>query len=388
MFEHFVGVDVSKDSFTFCVTNAEGKKLKEGACCVNAEGFEKFFSVIRSLDGVAVGLESTATYHCPLLFALLSGNFTTYLITPLLVKNFARSCSLRTVKTDRVDAKTISVFLGKNHFRLHPALITGKEELREISRLGESISRQLTSSKIKLKQLVASTFPELVRDYDVFTLSMTALLAEFPSASAFRKASLRKVTKILNSVVKGRKTNFNAEEIKALAARSVGTSSPINEETVKHQIRVITFFSEELKKVEKQLIEAVRKYYGEEMEILTSTNGIGEITAAQFLAETGSISRFESARQLVAYAGTDPGISQSGTSLIRKHISKKGNSSLRRVVFLMALHVIKFNAVFKEYFYKKTRLENMNGKKAVVAVANKLLRCIFAMLKNKKLFSV
>ena len=54
----------------------------------------------------------------------------------------------------------------------------------------------------------------------------------------------------------------------------------------------------------------------------------------------------------------------------------------------MALHVIKFNEVFKEYFYKKTQLENMNGKKAVVAVANKLLRCIFAMLKNKKLFSV
>ena len=116
--------------------------------------------------------------------------------------------------------------------------------------------------------------------------------------------------------------------------------------------------------------------------------GIGEVTAAQFLAEIGDIERFKSAGQLIAYAGTDPGISQSGTSLVRKHISKKGNSSLRRVVFLMALHVIKFNEVFREYFYKKTKLENMNGKKAVVAVANKLLRCIFAMLKNKKLFSV
>ena len=388
MFEHFVGVDVSKDKFNFCVTNSIGEKLKEGACDVTDEGFKKFFSIIRVFNGVAIGLESTATYHCPLLFALLAGNLSTYLITPLLVKNFARSCSLRTVKTDSVDAKTIALFLEKNYTELHPAVVTGKEGLRELSRLRESISKKFVASKTKLKQLLTSMFPELVRTYDIFTVSMLALLAELPSAAAFRKTSVRKITKILDSVVKGRKTTFDAEEIKELAKKSVGVSDPIFEEAVKYHVREIHFFSEELKNVEKQLIEAVNKYCGEEMEILTSTKGIGEVTAAQFLAEIGDIERFKSSGQLIAYAGTDPGISQSGTSLVRKHISKKGNSSLRRVVFLMALHVIKFNEVFKEYFYKKTQLENMNGKKAVVAVANKLLRCIFAMLKNKKLFSV
>jgi len=127
MFEHFVGVDVSKDKFNFCVTNSIGEKLKEGACDVTDEGFKKFFSIIRVFNGVAIGLESTATYHCPLLFALLAGNLSTYLITPLLVKNFARSCSLRTVKTNSVDAKTIALFLEKNYTELHPAVVTGKK---------------------------------------------------------------------------------------------------------------------------------------------------------------------------------------------------------------------------------------------------------------------
>ncbi|MBO7128085.1 IS110 family transposase [bacterium] len=386
MFEHFVGVDVSKDSFSFNVTDLKEKTLEKGSCGMNHEGFENFFSIISKFGNVSVGLESTATYHQPLLFALLAREIPTYLITPFLVKNFARSCSLRNTKTDTIDARIISVFLGKNYAGLRPVSASDGNGLREIARLRESISKKSVAAKIRLKQLVTTTFPELVKEHDIFTVSMITLLEEFPSAEAIRKASLKKIEKVLNSKTKGRNPKLNAEQIKALAAKSVGVCKPMLEKTVLHIIRELNFLTDELKKCDKELIEAVSVYSHEDFEILTSIPGIGKLTAAQFIAEIGDINRFETVKQLTAYAGTDPGISQSGNSLVQKRISKRGNSSVRRIGFLTALHLISMNKVFKEYYDKKIR-ENMNGKKAVIAVFNKFLRCVFSMLKNKKTFS-
>ena len=386
MFEHFVGVDVSKDSFSFNVTDLKEKTLEKGLCDMNYEGFENFFSIISKFGNAAVGLESTATYHQPLLFALLAREIPTYLITPFLVKNFARSCSLRNTKTDTIDARIISVFLGKNYTGLRPVSASDSNGLREIARLRESISKKSVAAKIRLKQLVTTTFPELVKKHNIFTVSMIALLGEFPSAEALRKASLKKIETVLNSKIKGRNVEVKAEQIKALAKESIGVSLPMFEKAVRHQIRELNFLSEELKECEKELIEAVSICSNENFEILKSIPGVGDITAAHFLAEIGDINRFETVKQLTAYAGTDPGISQSGNSMVQKKISKRGNASVRRIGFLIAMNLISMNRLFRKYYDKK-REENMNGKKAVIAVFNKFLRCVFSMLKNKKTFS-
>lgn len=383
MFEYFVGVDVSKDSFSFCITDSNEKTLEKGLCDMNYEGFKIFFSIFNKFANAAVGLESTATYHQPLLFALLAKEISTYLITPFLVKNFARSCSLRNTKTDAIDARTISVFLRKNYMGLRPVAASDNTGLREIARLRENISQKSSAAKVKLKQLLTTTFPELVKDFNIFTLSIIELLEEFPSSGAFRKASLKKVERVLNSRIKGRNVEIKAEQIKLLAEKSVGVCTPMFEKAVRHQIRELKFLLEELKECDEELVEAVRIYLNEDFEILTSIPGVGEITASQFLAEIGDINRFESVKQLTAYAGTDPGISQSGNSLIKKKISKRGNASVRRVGFLIATHLIMMNDVFKKYYDRK-RKENMNAKKAIIAVFNKFLRCVFAMLKNKR----
>ena len=385
MFEHFVGVDVSKDSFSFNVTDLKEKTLEKGSCDMNHEGFADFFSIISKFANAAVGLESTATYHQPLLFALLAREIPTYLITPFLVKNFARSCSLRNTKTDTIDARIISVFLGKNYAGLRPVSVSDNAGMREIARLRESICKKSATAKVKLKQILTTTFPELVKDCNVFSLSMIELLEEFPSANAFRKASLKKIEKILNSKIKGRGVEVKAEQIKELAKKSIGVSTPKFEKAVQHQVRELKFLLDELKECDKELVDTVKLYLNEDFEILTSIPGVGDVTAAQFLAEIGNINRFETVKQLTAYAGTDPGISQSGNSLIQKKISKRGNASVRRVGFLMTTHLININEVFQKYYDKK-RKENMNAKKAIIAVFNKFLRCVFSMLKNKKKF--
>lgn len=120
----------------------------------------------------------------------------------------------------------------------------------------------------------------------------------------------------------------------------------------------------------------------EDLEILTSIKGISNGTATTFLAELGTIGSFRSWKSLVAYAGLDPTVHQSGKFEGKSRISKRGNRHLRRVVWIMTGSVITHNAVFKEYFMKK-KAEGQAPKKAIFATSHKLLRLIHAMLTQR-----
>ncbi|MGA1847693.1 transposase, partial [Deferribacter abyssi] len=118
---------------------------------------------------------------------------------------------------------------------------------------------------------------------------------------------------------------------------------------------------------------------------ITSIKGINDITAAHFLAEIKDINRFANKGKLAAYAGIDPAIKQSGSMYSNGRISKKGSRSLRRILYLMASGVIKFNEYFRAYYLKKKE-EGMPHRKAMIALCNKLVRVLYAMLTKKEVF--
>jgi transposase len=123
-----------------------------------------------------------------------------------------------------------------------------------------------------------------------------------------------------------------------------------------------------------------------EFSALLISKGIGDITAAKFLIEIGDIQNFKSHKQLRAYIGTDPSVKQSGSSVnVNGKISKRGNAHLRKTVWQMAVGVIRSSDYFAQYFYKKIN-EGKKYKQAVIAVANKLIKTLYAMLKNKTSF--
>jgi transposase len=123
------------------------------------------------------------------------------------------------------------------------------------------------------------------------------------------------------------------------------------------------------------------------MNILTSMKGIGEKTAMNFLIEMGGdIKQFESHKKLIAMAGLDPALYQSGKIDRKGKISKRGNRHLRRVIWLMTTKVIQFNERFRQYHLKRLK-EGLPYKMAVLATAQKLIRVMFAMLTNRTLFN-
>jgi len=144
--------------------------------------------------------------------------------------------------------------------------------------------------------------------------------------------------------------------------------------------------SVQLDEFNKTIEQFVDEHHNNDIDLLTSIGGVGKPSAVSFLTELGDINNFATHKQLTAFIGTDPTIYQSGTSVnIKGSISKRGNSHLRRTLWHMARAASVWNITLKAYYNKK-REEGKTFKQSVIAVANKLIRIIFSMLKNKTKF--
>ena len=112
--------------------------------------------------------------------------------------------------------------------------------------------------------------------------------------------------------------------------------------------------------------------------------GIGIIGAATILAEIGDISRFKNSSALVAFAGIDPTVRQSGEfNSTHNHMSKRGSPYLRHAIFLAATTCSFHNSPLNAY-YKKKRDQGKHHLTATGAVARKLTTVIYAVLRDSK----
>lgn len=176
--------------------------------------------------------------------------------------------------------------------------------------------------------------------------------------------------------------------IRKWAKDSIGQFFPVRKLILQGKIRELFFLEEQLEKVTDFLKKSCEQAaLCQDIEILKSIKGIGDTTAMHFIAEVSNIERFSSPKKLIAYAGLDPTVYESGKFKGSSRLSKRGNRHLRRVLWLMATSVIMHNEYFREYF-KNRRAQGLPYKKAVLAVAHKLLRTIYSMLKHKKPFSL
>jgi len=216
---------------------------------------------------------------------------------------------------------------------------------------------------------------------------MLLFLKEFPSARLIRASNAKVVAEALDRCSKGRKVSIGADEIIKAAKSSIASNSLAKEFILSQKISTLLHLMEQLDNISNVLSELCKSIAIEEMEIITSIDGIGDVTGAVFLAEVGDIKKFSSHKSLIAYAGIDPTVFQSGKFEGTSRISKRGNRHLRRIIYLMTIGVIRCNAFFKAYFLKR-RQDGLPFRKAVLATAHKLIRVLFAMLSHKSHFHV
>ena len=381
---HYVGIDMSKNSFNFCVIDNSEKVIKQGSFPVSKDGFTDFVNLISSFNNPIVVVESSSRYHLPLVYSLVSNNFPVYVVNPKAVSNFIKFKSPNNPsKSDSKDAFFISLFAKSESNNLKP--YSPSDSLKLIARKIDSISKEIAKTKTQINQHIDVLFPELGKNVNVFSKAVLNLLLYYPSAFDISNATVDKINNFLYSPI-GRKVSISADEIILLAKNSVGVNNVALKVSLKADIERLFFLENQLKELESVFTQMMRDFFCDDIEIVSSIAGISERLACRFIAEIEDISRFESAKKLISYAGTDPVVKQSGKWKVRMSISKQGNPFLRNILYQMATGVVMWNEIFREYYRRKYQ-QFKSRKKAMIAVVNKLVRVIFALLSYRQFFN-
>ena len=373
------GIDIASRKFDYRIIDENGASLSKGSCEMTRDGFASFISDVPE-DTIFV-MESTGRYHKNLCHFLSQRGLEVCIENPMMIKNYVKSTTLRKTKTDSAAALSIARYGLANYDRLHREKRVMDDEVRSIARRRQEVAEDIARAKTQLKSDLAIAWPEILA-VDVFTSSMLSFLSVFASPDEVLSAD---DTELMDALIqnKGRYLSISVEDIKGYAIGSIGVDGYAD--LVKDSAQKIQYLEKRDKALTDALVEHEKKVHAKELEILQSIPGGGEITAAHFMAEIEDISRFATYQKLIAYMGTDPSIYQSGESFSKGHITKHGNRSLRKYVYIMAQKSIIWSPFFRAYYDKK-RNEGFSHRKAMIAVMNKLTKIIFTLLTRGEMY--
>jgi len=380
----FVGIDVAKDKHDCLITNSDGEILfKEFTISNTLEGFNLLFSRILScsnvLDQIKVGLEATGHYSNNLSEFLINKNIPIFVINPLHTSLFKKSQSFRKTKTDKADVNSIVSMLMTQKLTPYSPASYHTQQLKSLTRYRFNLVNDCSKLKTSFARLMNLTFPELekiVKELQVN--SVYQLMSVYPDAISISKAHLTSLTNLLLKYSKGHYGREKALQIRAAAKLSIGTSNEIQSLELQQTIARIHLIQNQL-----TIIDAKIKDIMTQIDTpLITVPGLSYTTAAMLHAEIGDFSRFSSADKILAFAGMEPSIYQSGQyNSSHSKMVKRGSKYLRFALYTAAKNVSKWDPTFAVYMAKK-RSEGKPYNVALSHVARKLTRVLFSLELN------
>jgi len=148
----------------------------------------------------------------------------------------------------------------------------------------------------------------------------------------------------------------------------------------------LKFIENQLKQIDGELEELIDRHDDEDVNNLQSIPGIGRKTAVALMVYTKGMTSFDNHRKISSYFGICPRIVQSGTSVRgRGKICKMGMGHIRMLLYMCARSAKKYNKACRE-LYERLLANGKAKKLALIAVANKLIKQAFAIVKNKSTY--
>ena len=384
----YVGIDIAKLNHFASAISSDGEVLIEPFKFTNDnDGFLLLLSKLSSFDksSLIIGLESTAHYGNNLLAFLVPKGFQVCLINPIQTSTMRRN-NIRKTKTDKVDTFIICKTLMMQPHRFVTLYDIGLLQLKNLGRFRQKTVKQRTRLKIQLTSYVDQVFPELQYFFKsgIHHKGCYALLKEAPSPEAIASMHLTHLTHLLKSASHGHFKRETAVELRVLAQKSVGNSDKSLSIQVTHSIEQIELLDRQLEQIESEMSDIVRSLDS----VIMTIPGIGAINGGMILGEIGDISRFTSPSKLLAFAGLDPSVYQSG-NFEAKHtrMSKRGSRALRYALINAAHNVVKNNKTFQDYYNQKMS-EGRSHYNALGHCAGKLVRIIYKMLTDNVAFNL
>ena len=375
---YFVGIDISKYKHDCCIISAADQQVvSKFTFKNNKDGFSELLTSLHSLsspEDIRIGFESTAHYALNLELFLEKAHHSFMEINPVLISEYKKSTTLRRTKTDRVDCESIARWLMTVEYKPHSKGFYHAYSLKSLTRLRDKLIRQRSFYLVKITNVLDHTFPEFKPFFNNrFSKTALYLLENYGSAEKMARMNTASYEK-LRSLSRGKFSPQQFLTLKSHAANTVGVNNSILDTELSSLLTLYKATAEQINILEDQIIELIEEVHPHYMSI----PGIGPLSAAVIYAEYGDISNFSTPSQMLAFAGLEPGVNESGTESHGGRMVKRGSSQLRYVLMNCTLPLIRFDMTFATYYAKK-RAEGKPHRVALSHVTKKLVRVIFAL---------
>ena len=304
--------------------------------------------------------EFTGIYHKSLEKFLISQNLKYHIVAPLRAAK-ARNSEIREQKTDARDCLSLSKLFYTNNLGIFYSEDETYSNLRKLNRYYDTCMKHLVKIKVNFRETLAVIYPNYKKLFtSIYSDESLTFLKDFPHPFLYTSKSEDKIIEILK---------VKWDHLESWTSSKVKKLTPLVNEIVSgcnvtdpdiimllSYIAQIEYYLNQIKVTVIQMNDLANKLpiYN----LIHSLPGIQDILTCKFIAELGDISRFTNYKQIVAYAGIDPMIRQSGDKDgLHLKMSKKGNKRLRTILHLMVSSLIKANRepnAIKDKYQKKS----------------------------------
>lgn len=383
---YIVGIDIGKNHHEASIVSPEGKQIGRSLrFATTHKGADSLMSFIFKNIGnspCVFGLEATGHYWYPIYSFLKAKGYTIYVINPI-QSDSLRKMYIRQTKNDSIDSFLIAEVIRFGQFGTTSMADENILAMRQLCRYRDSVISSRTEIKLRIGTIMEQIFPEYEKQFSSLWVSTSmGILEKYLTPENIENAPIDELFEIIKDKSHNRLTRAKAISIKEAAADTFGIK--IAQDAFSFQLKQLidrmNFLDKQIEALDCQILE----YYEKFDCYLHTIPGIGMIGAATILAEIGDISRFKNSSSLIAFAGIDPTVRQSGEfNSTHNHMSKRGSPYLRHAIFLAATTCSFHNSPLNAY-YKKKRDQGKHHLTATGAVARKLTTVIYAVLRDSK----
>lgn len=390
----YLGIDIGKRTHVASVMNEEGKVVLKGFSFPNTtKGGEKLLTKLQSfspsIDDFTVGMEATGHYWLAIYSFLHDRHLLIHVLNPIQTDGWRKGTEIRKRKNDIIDSVLIADFIRYGAFIETSLSDENIFSLKQLSRYRTYLVSTSSDFKRKIIAVLDQVFPEydsVFSKIGIFGKASKEILLEYSSPEKLHKVPADTLAELLSEASRSRLGMEKAESLKQAASHSFGIKFAQDAFTfqLRSMIEQLKFLETQIKETEMEIKKIMHTLHS----VIETVPGIGPINGASILGEIGDIHKFSNPAKLVAYAGLDASVTQSGEYEATHNVmSKRGSPYLRKSLFSAALVASQHDPILKD-FYQKKRSEGKHHLTAVGAVARKLCYIIHAILKKNEPYEI
>lgn len=383
---YIIGIDIGKNHHEASIVDLQGHPIGHSLRFSNThKGADKLMAhIARHIpnESFLFGMEATGHYWYSIYSFLKSKGFTVHVINPI-QSNSIRSLFIRQTKNDSKDSFLIAEVIRFGQFTTTSLANENLLSMRQLCRYRDSVIDCRTEIKLRISTILEQIFPEYEKQFStLWGNTSMGILETYITPDKIANAPIDELFSLIKDKSHNKLTMRKALSIKEAAADTFGIKIAQNAFAfqLNQLFERLNFLNDQIEQLDAEII----KYYETFECYLHTIPGVGIIAAATILGEIGDIRRFKNSSALVAYAGIDPSVKQSGEfNSTHNHMSKRGSPYLRHAIFLAATTCTFHDSPLHAY-YKKKCDQGKHHLTAAGAVAHKLTTVIYAVLRDGK----